>query len=299
MGGAEGVSAAKDGGVAAKPARPVKADGFKRALARAAQGHGPSQQAAPFRDEPVHAAWPGPQHGAGAAPDAAFRARIARAETGAARAGEGYGARNAASGALGRDQLTPQALRDLGWRDAGGGWTALAARHGVSSDAELLSGPAAQEAAMGAYLRRAEAQLNSNGSLSRSGGTVTGLDGASVPLTEAASSRPRTGAAPAASRATWRTGAPRPTRRRRFRPRSAGPSPRWNGGCGTSRNCPTRSPPSRPDAAAPARREHGGPAANVLSEQRMKGDVRHCGHAAFLLSFRGSGAEAGERSRFA
>ncbi len=185
MGGAEGVSAAKDGGVAAKPARPVKADGFKRALARAAQGPGPSQQAAPFRDEPVHAAWPGPQHGAGAAPDAAFRARIARAETGAARAGEGYGARNAASGALGRYQLTPQALRDLGWRDAGGGWTALAARHGVSSDAEFLSGPAAQEAVMGAYLRRAEAQLNSNGSLARSGGTVTGLDGASVPLTEA------------------------------------------------------------------------------------------------------------------
>ena len=185
MGGAEGVSAAKDGGVAAKPARPMKADGFTRALARAAQGPGPSQQATPFRHGPAHAAWPVPQQGACAAPDAAFRARIARAETGAARAGEGYDARNAASGALGRYQLTPQAVRDLGWRDAGGGWTALAARHGVSSDAEFLSGPAAQEAVMGANLRRAEAQLNSNGSLARSGGTVTGLDGASVPLTEA------------------------------------------------------------------------------------------------------------------
>ena len=38
---------------------------------------------------------------------------------------------------------------------------------------------------MGAYLRHAEAQLNSNGSLSRSGGAVTGLDGTPVPLTEA------------------------------------------------------------------------------------------------------------------
>ena len=38
---------------------------------------------------------------------------------------------------------------------------------------------------MGAYLRRAEAQLDRNGSLSRSGGTVTGLDGTLVPLTEA------------------------------------------------------------------------------------------------------------------
>jgi hypothetical protein len=179
MGGAEGVSAAKGAGVAAKqPARPPKADDFKRALARATEGHG----------SPVRAARPAPPPraaGAAVAADAAFRARIARAETGAARAGEGYGARNAASGALGRYQLTPQALRDLGWRDAGGGWTAFAARHGVGSDAEFLASQGAQEAAMGAYLRRAEAQLNSNGSLSRSGGTVTGLDGTPVPLTEA------------------------------------------------------------------------------------------------------------------
>ena len=179
MGGAEGVSAAKGAGVAAKqPARPFKADDFKRALARATEGQGGPVRAARTVPPPQAA-------GAAAAADAAFRARIARAETGAARAGEGYGARNAASGALGRYQLTPQALRDLGWRDAGGGWTALAARQGVGSDAEFLANPVAQEAAMGAYLRRAEAQLNSNGSLSRSGGAVTGLDGTPVPLTEA------------------------------------------------------------------------------------------------------------------
>jgi hypothetical protein len=76
-------------------------------------------------------------------------------------------------------------LHDLGWRDAAGGWTALAARRGVGSDAEFLASPAAQEAAMGAYLRRAEAQLSSNGSLSWSGGAVTGLDGSPVLLTEA------------------------------------------------------------------------------------------------------------------
>ncbi len=38
---------------------------------------------------------------------------------------------------------------------------------------------------MGAYLRRAEALLDRNGSLARSGGAVTGLDGAPVRLTEA------------------------------------------------------------------------------------------------------------------
>ena len=189
MGGAEGAwaaAAAKAGGSAAnKPARgPYKADDFKRALARAAERAGAPPAAAAaapprahLRDQAASARPP--------APDAAFRARIARAETGAARADQGYNARNAASGALGRDQLTPQALRDLGWKDAGGGWTALAARHGVGSDAAFLASPAAQEAAMGAYLRRAETQLDRNSSLSQRGGTVTGLDGTPVCLTEA------------------------------------------------------------------------------------------------------------------
>ncbi|MBD0272443.1 MAG: hypothetical protein ICV73_10995 [Acetobacteraceae bacterium] len=147
----------------------IKADDFKRALARATAGHGP----------------PPPLPAGAAAHDTAFRARIARAESGATRPGEGYGARNAASGALGRYQLTPPALRDLGWKDAAGGWTALAARHGVVSDEGFLSSPAAQEAAMGAYLRRAEALLGRNGSLARTGSSVTGLDGTQVRLTEA------------------------------------------------------------------------------------------------------------------
>lgn len=178
MDGAGSVYKAKGGGVPAKPERPLKADDFKRALARATEGRG--------RPMPV----PSPPRARAAAPpstapDTAFLARIARLETGAFRPGEGYGARNAASGALGRYQLTPLALRDLGWKDAAGGWTALAARHGVASDAGFLAAPAAQDAAMNAYLRRAEALLDRNGSLSRSGGTVTGLDGTSVPLTDA------------------------------------------------------------------------------------------------------------------
>lgn len=168
MDGAEVISSKASG--TGKPARPLKADGFKRAMAQALEGSRPPPAA--------------PQK-VGAAADSAFRARIARSETGATRAGEGYGARNPASGALGRYQFTPLALRDLGWRGASGGWTALAARHGVGSEAAFLASPAAQEAAMDAYLRRAEAQLSGNGSLARSGGSVTGMDGAPVPLTEA------------------------------------------------------------------------------------------------------------------
>lgn len=184
MDGAGSVAAAKGAGVVAKAGRPFKADDFKHALARATEGQGSPAAAPRALAARVATPFPGPA-GVVAAHDAAFRARIARAESGATRPGEGYGARNAASGALGRYQLTPQALRDLGWKDTAGGWTALAARHGVGSDEGFLSNAAAQEAAMGAYLRRAEALLHRNGSLARSGGAVPGLDGSPVPLTEA------------------------------------------------------------------------------------------------------------------
>jgi hypothetical protein len=55
----------------------------------------------------------------------------------------------------------------------------------VASEAEFLANPAAQETAMAAFLRRAEIQLDRNGSLARAGGEVTGLDGNAVRLTEA------------------------------------------------------------------------------------------------------------------
>jgi hypothetical protein len=115
-----------------------------------------------------------------ARPDA-FRDRIALAEG----SRQLYSQRNPASGALGRYQLVPQALRDLGWQDGAGGWTALARRHGVTSDADFLASPAAQETAMTAYLARTEQQLARNGSLAQAGGEVSGLDGQAIPLTEA------------------------------------------------------------------------------------------------------------------
>jgi len=122
---------------------------------------------------------------AGRSADVLFRDRIAALESSAGRGNTGYAARNPSSGALGRYQITPQALHDLGWQDAAGRWTATAARHGVASEAEFLANPAAQETAMAAFLRRAEIQLDRNGSLARAGGEVTGLDGNAVRLTEA------------------------------------------------------------------------------------------------------------------
>ncbi len=117
-----------------------------------------------------------------AAPNPAFRARIAAAERSAEHAGHGYAQVNPRSGALGRYQFLPSTLMDLGWKDASGAWTA---RAGIRSDAEFLANPAAQEAAFTAFLRRTETQLERNGTLARQGGTLRGLDGQDVPLTEA------------------------------------------------------------------------------------------------------------------
>ncbi|MDN3565907.1 hypothetical protein ACFQY5_10325 [Paeniroseomonas aquatica] len=172
---------------AGKPQRPAKADGFKQAMARAMDGAGPPAPAAQLRPRPASLAGAAPAAPAGRPrpADAAFRDRIALLESNARGPGQGLAARNPGSGALGRYQLTPQALQDLGWQDAGGAWTRVAAGHGVRSAADFLAAPAAQEAAMAAYLRRAEQQLGRNGSLARSGGAVSGLDGQAVPLTEA------------------------------------------------------------------------------------------------------------------
>ena len=84
MDGAGGAWAVKGAGFAVKPARPFKADGFKRAMARAAEGAKPAavpaggtavQAARPVAARPSVAA---SQAAAGTAGEAAaFRARIA------------------------------------------------------------------------------------------------------------------------------------------------------------------------------------------------------------------------------
>ncbi len=179
-----------------KGAAPAKAHAFKQAMARAMEGAGPDAPAArPQRTTTAVARAHGPaastasaalmvqahRHAAPARRADAFRDQIAAAEG----SREQYAVRNPNSGALGRYQFIPQALQDLGWKDAGGQWTALAATHGVTSDEQFLANPAAQEAAMTTYLARTEMQLSRNGAMAQAGGSVPGLDGGAVPLTEA------------------------------------------------------------------------------------------------------------------
>jgi hypothetical protein len=116
---------------------------------------------------------------------ASLRARLAAAEGSTAHPNNGYHLRNASSDAMGRYQLTPVALQDIGWRDGAGNWTARAGALGVRGDGDFLSSPAAQEAAMTDYLKRIESQLSAQGSLAASGTSLTGTDGQAVPVTHA------------------------------------------------------------------------------------------------------------------
>ncbi len=168
------------GPAASKAPRPAKANAFKQELARAMEGAGPPATAAQLRPRAPAGSLAALLSVQAARPDA-FRDRIALAEG----SRQQYAIRNPSSGALGRYQFLPQALQDLGWQDASGAWTAAAARHGVSTDEQFLANPQAQEAAMTAYLARAEQQLSRNGALAQAGGAVTGLDGQAVPVTEA------------------------------------------------------------------------------------------------------------------
>jgi hypothetical protein len=179
-----------NGGAAApagkRPAAVKPGVAFKQAMLRAMEARPPEPPPAqPRRPAPAVAAAAPPRPVTPPERPGAFHQLIARLESSApSRPDQGYGARNPASGALGRYQLLPVALRDIGWQDAAGQWTPLAASHGVRSEGDFLGTPAAQEAAMAAFLRRAEIQLERNGSLARSGGSVAGLDGGAVPLTE-------------------------------------------------------------------------------------------------------------------
>jgi len=118
--------------------------------------------------------------------NAAFRQRIAEAEGTAGHPRDGYGLRNERSGALGRYQFLPIALRDIGWMAADGSWTEAAAAHGVTDAASFLANEHAQEAAFSAYLARLELLLERLGALGAAGATITGLDGRPIVLSEGA-----------------------------------------------------------------------------------------------------------------
>ncbi len=94
---------------------------------------------------------------------------ITKAEGSKGKPHGGFREINPKTRALGAYQLQPDALRDIGWKDADGHWTKLARAHGVNSDQAFLTRPAAQKAAMRVYTRRNREQLVANGSMEHIG----------------------------------------------------------------------------------------------------------------------------------
>jgi hypothetical protein len=135
----------------------------------------PPRAAADRRQAATVRAWEGQ-------PNQTWREQIAAEETRRTDGDFGYGMRGQpGSTALGRYQLLRRPLADAGWRDPEtGAWTPRARSAGVTSDAEFLVNPAAQEAAFNDVMRRNEEQLTANGAMRFLGQQVPGLRGGPV-----------------------------------------------------------------------------------------------------------------------
>ena len=93
-----------------------------------------------------------------------------------------YKAVNTGSGALGRYQLTTEALKDAGLKDRNTGqWTG---KYGIRSDADFLNNPKAQELAAADYHEANIHYLTMNGAMNRNGRTYQGIK-APITITEA------------------------------------------------------------------------------------------------------------------
>ncbi len=120
-------------------------------------------------------------------PNQSWRELIAAEETRRSDGDFGYGMRGQQPGssALGRYQVLRDPLINAGWRDPNtGAWTPRARAAGVTSDAEFLTNPAAQEAAFNGVMRENERQLLANGAMRFVGQQVPGLRDGPVPITD-------------------------------------------------------------------------------------------------------------------
>ena len=113
-----------------------------------------------------------------------LREAIADFEQSANKPNDGYEEHHKGSNALGRYQMTPDALKDIEWRNRDGTWTKNAREHGVESDADFLANPKAQEEAMDRLLDRYEDEAKKEGLFNRVGQKIEGRV-AGIEVTEA------------------------------------------------------------------------------------------------------------------
>ena len=105
-------------------------------------------------------------------PNPEIRQAIAEAERSAAKPNHGYQERNQKSNALGRYQMTNDALIAAGMKTPDKRWTG---KYGVRSDEDFLGDPEAQELALSDYLADNDRQLLQKGAKSFIGRRVDGV----------------------------------------------------------------------------------------------------------------------------
>jgi hypothetical protein len=117
-------------------------------------------------------------------PNAPIRQKLAELESSADKPNNGYGERNKSTNALGRYQLLKTALIDAGWKNADGKWSDKAKKAGVTSDAQFLKNPEAQEKALTDVMQRYGEQLKAYGATEKIGTTVEDSNGKPLFITE-------------------------------------------------------------------------------------------------------------------
>jgi hypothetical protein len=107
-----------------------------------------------------------------------FRDALAKAEHSHGKPDDGYGERTPDDKALGRYQMTEDALKDAGFKDLKTGeWTEKAHDLGVASTEDFLKNPLAQEIALADSTDKKDGFLKDNGAKDYLGQTIEGIKG--------------------------------------------------------------------------------------------------------------------------
>ncbi len=117
--------------------------------------------------------------------DREFRDGLAKAEQSFGKPDDGYGERTPNDGALGRYQMTEDALKDAGFKDRDTGeWTEKARELGVHKEEDFLKNPVAQEKALADSTAKKDEFLQKNGAKQHLGQKIDGIK-AEFEITEA------------------------------------------------------------------------------------------------------------------
>jgi hypothetical protein len=110
--------------------------------------------------------------------------KLAQLKMSADKPNNGYGEVSSDGRVLGRYRLGPKALIDAGWKNDDGLWTEKAKEAGVTTNAQFLKNPDAQEQALTDLLQRYNEELKARGAYGKIGTTMQDSHGRPLLVTE-------------------------------------------------------------------------------------------------------------------